>query len=109
MSQPLHHRYLQTKLKIALSDTPVVCILGARQSGKTTLAKQFTKDRTYINFDDLTMLTAAKQDPTGFIQGLPEKVILDEIQRIPELMPVIKASVDLKRTPRGISRSQYQK
>jgi len=45
------------------------------------------------------MLTAAKQDPTGFIQGLPEKVILDEIQRIPELMPVIKASVDLKRTP----------
>lgn len=99
MSQPLHHRYLQTKLKIALSDTPVVCILGARQSGKTTLAKQFTKDRTYINFDDLTMLTAAKQDPTGFIQGLPEKVILDEIQRIPELMPVIKASVDLKRTP----------
>lgn len=76
-------RYLESKLKIALSDTPVVCILGARQCGKTTLAQQFDNQRTYINFDDAAILTAAKQDPTGFIEGLPEKVILDEIQRIP--------------------------
>ena len=92
-------RYLQSKLKIALSDTPVVCILGARQCGKTTLAQQFDHQRTYINFDDNAILTAAKQDPTGFIEGLPEQVILDEIQRIPELMPAIKASVDRQRTP----------
>lgn len=92
-------RYLESKLKIALSDTPVVCILGARQCGKTTLAQQFDNQRTYINFDDAAILTAAKQDPTGFIEGLPEKVILDEIQRIPELMTAIKASVDRQRTP----------
>lgn len=99
MHSKLLPRYLQSRLKIALSDTPVVCILGARQCGKKTLAQQFDNQRTYINFDDNAILTAAKQDPTGFIEGLPEKVILDEIQRIPELMPAIKASVDRQRTP----------
>lgn len=99
MSEQLHPRYLQSKLQIALSDTPVVCLLGARQSGKTTLTQQLEDQRTYINFDDAAILTAAQQDPTGFVQGLPEKVVLDEIQRIPELMPAIKASVDRQRTP----------
>lgn len=99
MADILYPRYLQHKLQTALKDTPVVCLLGARQCGKTTLAQQLDKKRSYINFDDGAMLTAAKQDPTGFIQGLPETVILDEIQRCPELMPAIKASVDRKRTP----------
>jgi hypothetical protein len=99
MSGQLYPRYLQAKLQIALSDTPVVCLLGARQCGKTTLAQQLDRGRTYINFDDAAVLTAAMQDPTGFVQGLPEKVILDEIQRIPELMPAIKARVDRQRTP----------
>lgn len=98
MMDVLYPRYLQNKLQIALEDTPVVCLLGARQCGKTTLAKQLGDNRSYINFDDGAILTAAKQDPTGFIQGLPEKVILDEIQRCPELMPAIKASVDKRRT-----------
>lgn len=98
MTHTLHPRYLQNKLQTALKDTPVVCLLGARQCGKTTLAQQLDKKRSYINFDDGAILTAAKQDPTGFIQGLPDKVILDEIQRCPELMPAIKASVDRKRT-----------
>lgn len=94
MSNPLHPRYLKKKLQIALSDTPVVCLLGARQCGKTTLAQQLDEQRTYISFDDKAVLLAAQQDPTGFVQGLPDKVILDEIQRIPDLMPAIKASVD---------------
>lgn len=99
MAEQLHPRYLQPKLQIALSDTPVVCLLGARQSGKTTLTQQLEDQRIYINFDDAAILTAAQQDPTGFVQGLPEKVVLDEIQRIPGLMPAIKASVDRQRTP----------
>ncbi len=99
MSAQLYPRYLQSKLQVALSDTPVVCLLGARQCGKTTLAQQLGGGRTYISFDDNAMQSAARYDPTGFVQGLPDQVILDEIQRVPELMPAIKASVDRQRSP----------
>ena len=53
----------------------------------------------YISFDDDNQLQAAKADPMGFIQSLPEKVILDEIQRTPELFLAIKANVDKNRKP----------
>lgn len=95
----LHPRFLQAKVEEALRDTPVVWILGSRQVGKTTLAQQLPGPRTYLNFDDGGILAAAKQDPTGFIQGLPEQVTLDEVQRAPELMPAIKAEVDRNRKP----------
>ena len=48
----------------------------------------------YFSFDDDNLLQAAKTDPVGFVLGLPERVILDEIQRAPELFLAIKASVD---------------
>lgn len=97
MAEPLLPRYIAPLLQEALADTPVVCLLGPRQVGKTTLAREYCPDYTYINFDDGTLLAVAKQDPTGFIQGLPERVILDEVQRAPELLPAIKASIDQKR------------
>lgn len=91
----IHHpRYLQQQVLDALSDTPVVCILGPRQVGKTTLARQLQPERTYVSFDDATLLAAARYDPMGFVAGLPEQVILDEVQRVPELLPAIKLSVD---------------
>ncbi|WP_407597263.1 ATP-binding protein [Pseudomonas aeruginosa] len=83
----------------ALSDTPVVCILGPRQVGKTTLARQLEPGRTYVSFDDNTMLAAARYDPLGFVAGLPDRVILDEVQRVPELLTAIKLSVDNDRRP----------
>ncbi|RLA23472.1 MAG: AAA family ATPase, partial [Gammaproteobacteria bacterium] len=86
-------------LSAALEDTPVVCLLGPRQVGKTTLAQKSMPQRAYISFDDLSLLTAAKQDPVGFVNALPVQVTLDEVQRIPELMPAIKAAVDKKRLP----------
>lgn len=99
MTPTLHPRYLQQQVLDALSDTPVVCILGPRQVGKTTLARQLEPGRTYVSFDDSTMLNAARYDPLGFVAGLPERVILDEVQRVPELLPVIKLSVDNDRRP----------
>ncbi|WP_353956998.1 ATP-binding protein [uncultured Idiomarina sp.] len=80
-------------------DTPVVCVLGPRQVGKSTLCHQVASDRHYLTFDDHAILTAAQQDPTGFIQSLPEQVTLDEIQRVPELILAIKAEVDRNRQP----------
>lgn len=92
-------RHLQPNLQEALADTPVVCLLGPRQVGKSTLCQQVANERLYLTFDDQAILQAAQRDPTGFIQSLPEKVILDEIQRVPEIILAIKAEVDRNRLP----------
>jgi len=78
-----------------------VLIHGSRQSGKTTLARRVGDRRgyTYITFDDDVQLAAALSDPIGFIGDLPERCILDEVQRAPTLFSTIKAAVDRRRTP----------
>jgi hypothetical protein len=86
----------------ALSDTPVVMLNGARQTGKSTLAKSLTSKSypaRYVTLDDATSLAAAKHDPVGFISGLGGPTVIDEIQRAPELFIAIKANVDLDRRP----------
>lgn len=86
----------------ALADTPVVMLNGARQTGKSTLAKSLISDKHighYVTLDDATALAAAKHDPAGFISGLGESVVIDEIQRAPELFVAIKADVDRNRKP----------
>ena len=95
----LYPRYIEPVLNAALADTPVVCLLGPRQVGKSTLVQQLRPKRAYISFDDQNLLDAARNDPISFVQGLPEPVILDEVQRVPELILAIKSVVDRKRTP----------
>ncbi|MCF6263084.1 MAG: ATP-binding protein [Xanthomonadales bacterium] len=95
----LYPRYMEPTLLGALKDTPVVCLLGPRQSGKTTLVRQLQPQRDYLSFDNQNLLDTARNDPLGFVQGLPDSVILDEIQRVPELLPAIKIAVDEQRTP----------
>ena len=95
----LYARHIEPVLNAALADTPVVCLLGPRQAGKTTLVQQLLPKRAYVSFDDPNLLDAAKNDPSGFVQGLPEPVILDEVQRVPELLLAIKSVVDHRRTP----------
>ena len=92
------HRHLKISLEEALSDTPVVCLLGARQSGKSTLAEHFQDNRAYISLDDQNLLDAVRNDPMGFVAQLPEKVTLDEVQRAPELFLAIKRAVDKERS-----------
>ena len=101
MANALYHRFTQEILRESLQDTPVVLIHGSRQCGKTTLAQLVGRELGYhyITFDDDNELQAAKADPIGFIQSLPEHTILDEIQRTPELFTAIKASVDQNRKP----------
>lgn len=96
------HRSLSRLLRTALADTPVIFIHGARQTGKTTLAKNLVKEgypATYLTLDTPQVLTAATSDPEGFIAGLARPVILDEVQLAPELFRVIKAAVDRDRRP----------
>ncbi|HRD53314.1 MAG TPA: AAA family ATPase, partial [Flavobacteriales bacterium] len=92
-------RYLTSSLRTALSDTPVVCILGPRQCGKTTLARTLEPGYGYLSFDDAATLAFAQSDPVGFVAALPERVILDEIQRVPELLRTLKLAVDRDRRP----------
>lgn len=97
-TDPLISRFLRPRLIEALGDTPVVLVHGPRQCGKTTLA-QTIKGYEYITFDDEVQLAAAQADPVGFVADLPKKVVLDEIQRVPELFATLKAAVDRDRRP----------
>ena len=94
-------RHISPALLAALADTPVVLLHGARQTGKSTLARSLAAHSypaRYLTLDDAGLLSAARHDPQGLIAGLDGPVILDEIQRAPELFLAIKAAVD--RDPR---------
>ena len=98
---PIYPRFAESSLNEALADTPVVLIHGPRQSGKTTLAQKVGEVRgySYFSLDDNVVLASAQADPVGFVGDLPERTILDEIQRAPGLFTAIKTAVDRRRTP----------
>lgn len=97
----LYARYLRPRIEEALADSPVVLIHGPRQCGKTTLARLVGDDAgfAYLSFDDDVQLAAAKADPVGYVADLPVRVVLDEVQRVPELFTSLKAAVDARRAP----------
>lgn len=95
-------RNVSELLIAALSDTPVVFLQGPRQSGKSTLVRwlaETTHKAQYLSLDDAAVLSAADRDPQGFISGLPRRVVLDEVQRVPDLFLAIKREVDRSREP----------
>lgn len=95
-------RNIVHNLKEALADSPVILLNGARQTGKSTLVQWMTLngfELDYLTMDDSTVLEAVKKDATSFLKGLQKSVVLDEIQRVPELFIPIKASVDKDRRP----------
>lgn len=98
---PLHKRLAEPALAEALADSPVVLVHGPRQCGKSTLARMLGDKRgyTYLSFDNVVTRGAAEADPIGFVDGLPERAILDEIQRVPGLFTSLKAAVDRDRRP----------
>ena len=94
-------RLIEPHLIEALADSPAVLIHGPRQCGKTTLARMVGASRgyKYVTFDDDVVRSAAQDDPLGFAAGLPERVILDEVQRAPALFTALKMEIDRRRTP----------
>lgn len=95
-------RWLLSPLKTLLGVMPAVFIQGARQVGKTTLAKQLIAEGlmdAYFTLDDLATLQGAQQDPKGFVDALPERAVLDEVQRVPQLMLPLKQRIDAHYKP----------
>jgi hypothetical protein len=97
----LYARFAEPRLVEALNDSPVVLIHGPRQCGKTTLAKVLGERAGYafVDLDDTVAREAATADPTGFVSDLPDRVILDEVQRVPALFAALKRAVDERRAP----------
>lgn len=75
---------------------PVLCVLGPRQSGKTTLVKQTFPQHGYISLEDLDVRTQVKADPRRFLRNYATEfgLILDEIQHVPELLSYMQTIVD---------------
>jgi hypothetical protein len=94
-------RHIERSVLRALADTPVVLLNGARQTGKTTLARAIATrtGATYFTLDDAATLALAAGDPAGFIRNLPGPVVLDEVQKAPALFSAIKLAVDARRQP----------
>lgn len=73
---------------------PVIVITGPRQSGKSTLCRHLFPDYKYMNLEDISLRTDAMRNPAGFLDALGEKVIIDEIQNVPELLSMIQVRID---------------
>lgn len=96
-------RLLAPTLAEALAQFPAVLVTGPRQSGKTTfLLEEFGRSARYITLEDPLQRGFAQADPNGFLDGLGEgRVILDEIQYAPELLPFLKIRIDRDRQHNG--------
>jgi len=97
----MYNRNIESELQAAIADTPVVLLNGARQTGKSTLARDFAQAHSipYITLDDATQLAAASSDAQGFLAGLGDRAVIDEVEKAPGLFPAIKMSVDRDRRP----------
>lgn len=97
--------YIERKAKKLLSrhleTFPAVTVTGPRQSGKSTFVRHQLPNFRYVNLDHTPHLLHLRDDPQGFIQTFHEHVIFDEVQKAPELFPLLKVAIDNDRHQRG--------
>lgn len=102
----MFNRFISQPVSLALKDTPVILIAGARQTGKSTFCRQLIEEGAFkgplITMDDPATLAAAQADPLGFLQYLNKHIVIDEVQRVPELFLSIKKLIDEDRKGRRI-------
>ena len=77
-----------------MNDYFSVAVFGPRQCGKTTLVKELYPNFSYANLEDMNTRALAKNDPEEFFTHFPEPVIIDEIQRVPELLSTVQVRID---------------
>lgn len=94
MLRSMIKRAIEPELHHLLREYPIVTLLGPRQAGKTTLARQALPDYDYVNLEQPEIRQFAEEDPKAFLAQFTGNVILDEIQRQPELLSYLQVSVD---------------
>lgn len=92
-------REIYNELLEACRTFPVVTITGPRQSGKTTLLKNVFPDKKYVSLEDPDIRQMAASDPRSFLNQSDTGLIIDEIQRVPELVSYIQGIVDKLQMP----------
>ncbi len=91
-------RHIAADVRAYLAHFPSLLITGARQVGKSTLAMDLGIEH-YVTLDDIASYQSAKADPKGFVAHLPRPVVIDEVQRVPEIFVALKEQIDRDRTP----------
>lgn len=87
-------RQISNLIKAQQSKFPILAVTGPRQSGKTTMLKELFEDYRYVSLENPDMRFFASEDPNGFLNEYSEKVILDEIQTVPQLFSYLQTKVD---------------
>ena len=87
-------RTIEKHISSLMNEYFSVSIFGPRQCGKTTLAKNLFPSFSYANLEDMNVRSLAKNDPEEFFTRFPEPVIIDEIQRVPELLSTVQVRID---------------
>ena len=87
-------RHIESEFRQLLGEYPIVTLLGPRQAGKTTLARQVLPDYAYVNLEQPEAREFAQEDPKAFLAQFMGKVIFDEIQRVPDLLSYLQVVVD---------------
>lgn len=90
-------RKISEYIKSCMNDYPSVVIFGPRQCGKTTLVLNMFPHFSYANLEDMNTRSLAKNDPEEFFTRFPEPVIIDEIQRVPEILSTVQVRIDKNR------------
>ncbi|MBI1871778.1 MAG: ATP-binding protein [Chlamydiae bacterium] len=92
-------RYLSFKLATLSKGFPAIYVTGPRQSGKTTLVKEFFKNHHYVSLENPNLLEFALRDPTGFLKANPAPCIFDEVQKAPQLLSYLQELIDASPLP----------
>ena len=98
-NQPVITRNIQPTLIDLTRAFPVVTVTGPRQSGKTTLCRMALPDKQYVSLEDPDDRRFARDDPRGFLRNLRDGAVLDEVQRVPELLSYLQGMVDEDPSP----------
>ncbi len=93
------HRAICDKIRSLSRQFPVICVTGPRQSGKTTLVKDVFPGHSYVSLEDPETQEYAREDPREFLSGHAKGMIIDEIQRVPELLSYMQGIVDSRQKP----------
>ena len=87
-------RLMEAAVKESAKYFPVVTVVGPRQSGKTTLVKALFPEKPYKTLEHPRTREYAERDPSAFLAEFPDGAVLDEVQRVPELLSYIQGIVN---------------